>query len=301
MKPMLATNWDESKLKFPIGVQAKIDGVRALNLDGNLTGRSLKKFKNKFLTERFSKDIYLGFDGEMATGSETDPKLCRLTSSALSTITGEPYVLWHVFDFVRYDVVHLPYHERYDCLVQFQNHFKLPQIRVVPMKIAHDMQELLAYDASFLGLGYEGTILRDLNGMHKQGRSTVREQGLLRIKRFEQEEAIVLSINEGRTNNNETQTNELGRTYRTSHQDNQTPNGMVGSMECAILKDSELFKKGQIITVSKGEMTADESSYHFANPTTLIGKVISFKHFPKGVKDQPRFPTFSHIRSEEDQ
>ena len=177
----------------------------------------------------------------------------------------------------------------------------MPQVRVVPMRTVYNMEELLAADDDYLLNGYEGTILRDLNAQHKSGRSTVREGGLLRIKRFVQEETLVISINEGRTNNNDQQTNELGRSFRTSHQDNQTPNGMVGSLECMIIKDSELFKKGQLITVSKGEMTNDEAKFYFNNPHLIIGQIISFKHFPKGVKDQPRFPTFSHIRSPEDQ
>ena len=54
MKPLLAVNYDESKLVFPLGVQPKIDGVRGLTTEGHLTGRSLKKHKNKYTTAFYS-------------------------------------------------------------------------------------------------------------------------------------------------------------------------------------------------------------------------------------------------------
>ena len=41
MKPQLANDANLATLKYPLIVQPKIDGVRALNINGTLTGRSL--------------------------------------------------------------------------------------------------------------------------------------------------------------------------------------------------------------------------------------------------------------------
>ena len=65
MKPMLARDWIESKVKFPCIIQPKIDGVRALCIDGKLVGRSLKPFANKYVTQMLSRPEFNGFDGEM--------------------------------------------------------------------------------------------------------------------------------------------------------------------------------------------------------------------------------------------
>lgn len=294
MKPMLASNYDESKLVFPLGAQPKIDGVRGLNLCGQLTGRSLKTFKNKFNTEYFSNQIYMGLDGELAAERECHPDLCRLTTSAMNRIDGNPYVMWHIFDLLNGATIDLPYGERYSILKDRITNGFVTRVQVVPMHVCKTLDELLEWDNKWLAAGYEGTIIRDLNGMYKQGRSTVREGGLLRIKRFTEEEALVLEIIEGRENLNEERTNELGNTYRTSHQDNQVPNGLLGSMRCRDLKtDLEII-------VSAGSMPHDLRKYYFNNQSEVVGHVIKYKCFPKGVKDLPRFPTYQSHRAAED-
>ncbi len=300
MKSMLASNYDEKKLLFPLGAEAKIDGVRGLNMNGALTGRSLKKFGNKFTTAFFSKPEYLGFDGELAAEDECHPRLCNLTTSAVTTHEGEPWVMWHVFDLLTPQTVGMPYQARHHWLTVRVNELKaqglLKRVKVVPMQICNNLEELLYWDAVWLEMGYEGTIIRSLTAKHKEGRSTVREGGLLRIKRFVEEEAVVDEIVEGNRNDNEAQINELGKTFRTSHQENKVPNGQVGSMRCTILKDSDLFKAGDKITVSKGDMTEDQAIDYFLHPEKLLKHVITFKHFPKGVKNKPRFPTWKNTR-----
>jgi DNA ligase-1 len=301
---MLASNYKPEKLRFPLGAQPKIDGVRGLNMDGTLRGRSKKCHANIYTTAIFSKPEYVGLDGELAAQEETHPKLCRLTSSAMSRIDGVPFVLWHVFDLITAQTLTLPYEQRYAWLkgyVQLMNEAqKCGRLRVVPMQICNNLQELEHRHQVWLDMGYEGTIIRDLNGMHKQGRSTVREMGLLRIKDFIEEEFIITGITEGNRNDNVAQVNENGKTFRTSHQENKVPNGQVGSIQGTILKDSDLFKSGQPITVSTGTLTEAECIYYFQNPHLLINQIGKFRHFPKGVKDKPRFPQFQSIRSKED-
>ena len=55
MKPQLANDANLATLKYPLIVQPKIDGVRALNINGTLTGRSLDPFKGFGITEYWSK------------------------------------------------------------------------------------------------------------------------------------------------------------------------------------------------------------------------------------------------------
>ena len=92
-KPMLACDWHQQKVKFPLTAQPKVDGVRSLNQNGLLTGRSLKKHENIYITEKYSRKEFHGFDGEMAVGDDPGhPDLCRMTSKALRTREGEPVV-----------------------------------------------------------------------------------------------------------------------------------------------------------------------------------------------------------------
>lgn len=309
MKPLLAENYVESKLVFPLGAQPKIDGVRGLTTEGHLTGRSLKKHKNKYTTAFYSIPEYAHLDGELAANDERHPDLCRITSSALSTIKGEPFTLWHVFDCLRKEVLAAPYVERHKYLTQYvhyeQTQGRCMHAKVVPMVICEDLPQLLQLEDQWLEMGYEGLIIRGLNAAHKEGRSTVNQGQLLRIKRFIEAEAVVLAIEEGNVNENVAQTNELGRTFRTSHQENKVPNGMVGNLQCVVLADvmwdgEMVLLKGQIITVSPGNMDHKMRKHYFENPSEIVQHAITFKFFPKGIKEKPRFPTFKCLRSQED-
>lgn len=309
MKPLLAANYDESKLVFPLGAQPKIDGVRGLTTEGHLTGRSLKKHKNKYTTAFYSIPEYRDLDGELAANDERHPDLCRLTSSALSTIKGEPFTLWHVFDCLRKEVIAAPYVERHKYLTQLISYEhsmgRCRHAQVVPMTICPDLPSLLACDEQWLELGYEGTIIRGLDKPHKEGRSTVSKGELLRIKRFVESEALVLAIEEGDANENEPQTNELGRTFRTSHKENKVPNGLVGNLQCRLLSDVEwegkvILTADQLITVSPGNMDHKMRKHYFEHPEEIVNHVIKFKFFPKGIKTKPRFATYVCHRSAED-
>lgn len=314
MKPMLASDYDESKIRFPVIAQPKIDGVRALNMAGTLTGRSLKKHANRHVTGYFSHSSLAGFDGEMAAEHECHPDLCRLTTSALSTIEGAPWILWHVFDYVTPETASLPYSQRLVAMAARvaalradpHLHDLSHHLRCIPSVMCASLEQLLEVDSTWLDMGYEGTIIRDPQGMHKQGRSTVKEGGLLRIKRFIDFEVEVTEIIEGVTNTNEAQTNELGLQFRSTHQENMVPNGMVGAMMGRIIKDvvdakgAVLFAEGSIVKIGAGSMTHDDRVRYFKEPNLLIGQIAKSKMFPKGVKDKPRFPTFQSIRSKSD-
>ena len=306
MKPMLAETWDEGKQRFPVIAQPKIDGVRALNLTGTLTGRSLKKFKNKYVTSMFSHSILLGLDGEMAAEHECHPDLCRLTTSALGRIEGKPYVLWHLFDYVTHETRSMPYSKRLQALrdrVAYIGHLRpelAQHLRIVRSNECAHSSVLEHFDSKWSEEGYEGTILRDPYGAYKDGRSTVREGGLLRIKRFVDSEAVVLSVTEGETNLNEAKTNALGQTERSTHQANMVANGMVGTLTCRALANCGPIKAGDTITVAAGRMTHAERQHYMALPNAIIGKTIKYKTFEHGAKDKLRFPTFQSIRLPED-
>jgi hypothetical protein len=86
MKPLLATNYDESKLVFPLIAQPKIDGVRGLTIQERLVGRSLKTHANLFVTKLFSQPAYNWLDGELTTFDITSPACCRITTGDINRI-----------------------------------------------------------------------------------------------------------------------------------------------------------------------------------------------------------------------
>jgi DNA ligase-1 len=314
IRPQLACDFDQDKLRFPVIVSAKIDGVRGINLDGNLTGRSLKAFKNSFVTRRFSGPQFKGFDGELALGNWTSDTLCSDTTGFVNRKSPKPgkpteseQLVWYVFDYLADDVIDLPYAERIAAAeVKIGRMQEFPGlIATVPYKLVNSVEELLAFEQLCLDDGFEGVIIRDPNGMHKSGRATVKGGSYLRIKRFIDFEGIVVNITEAMENTNEAKTNELGRTERGTHQENMVPKGMVGMVQFKALQNVELdgkilIEKDQIVDVGPGSMLHEDRVEFFEQQDLLIGKIGKAKFFPKGIKDKPRFPTFLCIRAEED-
>lgn len=312
--PHLAEDAVLSKVRFPCAIEPKVDGVRGLHLAGNgMTGRSLKPHGNIHTRNFFSHPLFENFDGELAAEHECHPDLCRLTSSATSTHEGEPWLLWHVFDYLRQDLLSVGYMNRYDVLretvldVQRQDPILGSHLKLIPVVIVNNMEELLEWEEKWLLMGYEGIIIRAIDGPHKSGRSTVTQGYLLRIKRFIEEDILVTRIEEGEENLNEAQINELGKTFRSTHQENMVANGMLGRIFGTLLKDVKdpvtkkvLFQKGEEVKVGPGKMSHELRRYYLEHHEEIVNHVVKFKFFPKGVKDKPRFPQYVAHRANSD-
>jgi DNA ligase-1 len=308
MKPK---GWEPKKVRFPVWLFAKVDGVRMYNPEGIALARTQKKHRNAYVTNQFSNAMYIGFDGEVAAERDTHPDLCRITSSAMSRAEGEPYVLWHIFDFVTEDTHALPYHLRYDHanarIKQLQSHGQGMHLRLMPYVVCNNLEEVEAAHAANLKAGYEGSCLWDPSVVHKQGDSSPTHRGCVRIKDFIHGEARILEVIEGETNGNEAQENELGRTFRTTHQENMTPNGMLGAFKMQQLEDlfdentkKLLIAKDEIFMCSPGSLDHNGRRHALANPQLYLNQIGKYKFFPKGIKDKPRFPQFDSVRSAED-
>lgn len=309
MKPQLAEDAQLDKVQFPVVVQPKIDGVRALNLTGQLTGRSMDPFKGYGITDYFSQREFQWLDGEMILGCDPSSRerLCSATTGAMGRFNGVsemPDLHWWVFDYL--PDPSMPYTSRYNLLrvkVEELNH---PRIHIVPMYEVWGIDELKKHIGEFGEQGYEGTIIRNPRSKYKPGRST-KEGQLWRVKPWADFEILVTGITEGQANGNEAKKNTLGRTERSSAKAGMVPNGQVGSIQGTLLKDfvdpitgTTLFKKGLAITAGSGEMTVVEAEWYFKNPHLIVGHIAKIKHMTHGVKDLPRFPTFMSLRSPQD-
>ena len=302
MKPQLANDANLDTLRYGVGVMPKIDGVRALNLNGTLTGRSLKEFEGYGITNYFdginSKTSLVGLDGEMILGDNpaSSDRLCSLTTGAIGAfkdVTEMADVHWWIFDDCTFPGD--SYEMRYGRAKARVAELRHPRIHIVPLFIAHNREQLDAFIARFFEEGYEGAVIRNLNAPAKEGRPSKVTQQFVRVKAWGDAEMLVTGLTEGNENTNEAKTNLLGRTERSSAKDGMVPNGMVGSIQGTLLADyvspitgKVLFKKGLAITISTGCMTNAEAAYYWANPDKIVGHITKFKHMIHGSKDLPR-------------
>lgn len=310
MKPQLAEDALIELVEFPCWVQPKIDGVRALNLQGTLTGRSLDPFEGYGITEYFSYYGFKGLDGEMTLGDKPNctERLCSKTTGAMGRFKGVAEMAdlhWWVFDYLADPS--LPYQSRYTLLTMKVAELNHPRIHLVPYVVVNNTAELNNAIAAFASQGYEGTIVRNPRAPHKEGRATKKGQQLWRVKPWADAEILVTGITEGMSNQNAAEKSTLGRTKRSSAKAGMVPNGQVGSIQGTLLADFHdpltgtlLFAKGLEITVSPGEMTVAEAIDLFNHPEKIVGHIVKFQHMTHGVKDLPRFPGYKSHRLAQD-
>jgi len=285
MKPMLASPL-EGTPNFPVLASPKLDGIRALVLNGELVSRNLKPIRNKLLQAQLSKPEFEGLDGELILGPH-DGEVFRRTTSAVSSFDGASGVEFWVFD--RFTepggFVH-----RYESLLREWPHF----IKVVPHQWLNSMQALQEYEAKCLESGFEGVMLRDPTGHYKHGRSTAKEGLLLKVKQFEDAEAVVLGLEERMHNGNAAKVNALGHTERSSHQANMVGRGDLGALRVRGINGPYTDVE---FNIGSG---FDDAERHrlWQMGTSLCGAVVKYRYFPTGSKDAPRFPTFLGFRQD---
>lgn len=291
MKPMLACDYEPEKLIYPCIASPKLDGVRGLSDSGILLSRSLKRIPNLYVQSCLGLPEMSGFDGELIVGRPTD-KLCYTnTVSHVMAIekTGFEF-FYYVFDL--HDS-HEGYTMRSTELLRRVQDIASPHVVLLGRRLINNEEELLAYEQEKLAEGYEGLILRSMDGRYKFGRSTVREGLLLKVKRFADGEAHVIGFEEQQKNNNPKLTNELGRGKRSSHQENKTGKDTLGALHVRDINTGVEFHIG---TGMSDELRAEI----WAKTSSWTGKIVKYKHFTVGSVDKPRHPVYLGVRDPTD-
>lgn len=135
-------------------------------------------------------------------------------------------------------------------------------------------------------------MLRDPSGGHKHGRSTMKEQGLIAVKRFVDAEAIILESHEQMTNTNEATINELGRSKRSSAKAGKVGAGILGAWTVRITQCGDVPEFiGREFEVGTG-MSKDQRLVWWRQRAGMQGQHIKMKFQAHGSKDKPRIPVF---------
>jgi DNA ligase-1 len=281
-KPLLAAPVDWDKLTYDdLLLSAKLDGIRAIVINGVVLSRSLKPIPNKHVQTLFGHLEH--YDGELICGSPSAPDVYRKTNSAVMSIEGEPDVTFYAFDHIQ--DVDADYLTRYERLEESDNVVVLEQIGVSDLMTVKGLEEM------YINQGFEGVMLRKSRGpmsKYKYGRATAKSCTLLKVKRFQDSEARITGFEELHSNQNEATTDALGHTVRSNHQANMRPMGTLGALVCVTVEGVE-FKIGSGFDAATRQ-TLWNSRFD------LLDAWVKYKHFPVGVLDAPRFPIFLGIR-----
>jgi DNA ligase-1 len=284
-KPLLAaTLEDPTKLRYPLLASPKLDGIRAIVRGGILSSRTLKPIPNKYTRELFSRPEFEGLDGELIVGDPTHPEVFNRSTSGVMNQKFEPDVRFWVFDHVgdaafQHRLKIAKEKAAYGHMTQFVEHVELS-----------GPEQLIAYEAKAVELGFEGIMLRSPLGRYKFGRSTEKEQILLKVKRFEDDEAVILDVIEQMTNTNEAKKDALGHTDRSTAKAGLKPAGIMGALRVRNTTCQE-FEIGTGFTL-------EQRKWFWENRAQVIGRIIKYRYQKSGMKDLPRFPSYIGFRED---
>lgn len=305
MKPMLAKPFKASWVKFPVYLQPKLDGMRAIWTGEKLLSRTGKEIKGVPTLLEFLKANYADFplDGELYNHDKT---FQEMISSVRKTVNIEEdlSIEYHVYDIPVEDKT---FDERTRLLrervketdrIKLVQTFKLIKTKRLASRSSDESnpvyEELPLTEKDFNRFesqGYEGTMIRNADGLYQKGK---RSSDLLKVKTFQDAEFPVVGVYQL------TRKEKIVVPPHTpgaiEHSDGvwkkdgaETPVEMAGGLVLQ-LPDGRTFESGSGYD--------DETRTEFwKNPP--IGKLATIKYQELTDGGVPRFPIFKAIRDYE--
>jgi DNA ligase 1 len=284
-RPMLAKKVkDASLIRFPCFGTPKFDGIRCLKLRGEVLSRSFKLIPNEHVQELVSK-LPDGLDGELILPGADFSEV----QSAIMSRDGRPDFKYAVFDYANST---LGYNDRHRQLYSLE----LPDwVQIVQPSNLESVDAFLRYDEECIAAGYEGVITRSITGPYLCGRSTLRDQHMLKWKAYADSEAVVFGFVEARENTNPIVPNAFGFAKRPGGAVGKVPKGTLGAFRVRDIHSGIEFEIGTGIG-----LTANLRQRIWDDQPSYLGKIVHYRYQACGTKDRPRFPSFQGFRHEAD-
>lgn len=297
---------DLTKLSYPMLGSPKLDGIRCLMRGGKAMSRKLKLIPNRYVQECLN-GLPDGPDGELIVGRDTEARVWNDTQSGVMSRDGEPNFTYQIFDHAADPT--LGFAQRFAKASAFVEDYAeaYPWLRVVPHHMLNSAAEVEALEEQYVSLGYEGLILRSLDGGYKYGRATMREGTLLKVKRFTDHEFICVDYVERFHNSNEQERDERGYAKRSHAKAGKVGTDTLGALigRIGVRADGSLIPAGESISenefvdfeIGTGYTDTERASLWARRDTDLIGSVHTFK-FQGLTPDErkPRFPVWKGER-----
>lgn len=291
-KPFLLPNdeVDLNKLQYPLLASIKLDGIRAIFMNGELYSRSLKVLPNTNLHIKFahlkeySKRHNIILDGELYCKSVPFNDLSGIIRSDNQELPDD-LAFW-CFDLLT--------QENWSFEERVKQYNKLEGLAHLEKVVQHEVFNKADIDNLFeasLSAGFEGLVLRNPNSKYKFGRATIKENIAYKVKPFITLDAKIIDIKQATEakEGSEKTINELGYS-RTSQKKDDRVLINKASVFVVLYEGKELGVSIAATDIEKEEIWAHKEQY--------IGRWIEYKGLLVGSKDLPRHPVFIRYRDD---
>lgn len=267
--------WED--IKFPVIASFKLDGFRCVLGNGIPFTRNMKQLANKFVRRTLMRLKMHGLDGELMVDGGFEKVQSVFTSHYHAEQTK---FYFNVFDC--FNTGSFAFKHRTAEALAIVQRLRDPRIRFVEQQWIGNLQDLRnLYDTALLN-GYEGLIIRDPESPYKQGRSTLKQGWMLKLKPFIDDEAMIMGFTE--LEHNEDASN-------TTKQENMVLGGTLGAL--IVSWNAKQFKIGSGFSL-------DQRDEIWQNKEKYLSKKVTFKYQNLTKYGIPRFPIYKGMRPEND-
>lgn len=263
-------------INYPANIQPKLDGYRCIYDNGYMWSRTGRPFGNKNLASYFSKlfqvEDYV-LDGELYVEGENFNKLQTILNTYEAPLPeGLKFVVYDCMPKTEWDCKKgkKPYSERLKqirtVIQAIADHKKVIDI---PNDIVEEPREAVEIYKKYLKAGYEGAMIKSVDGLYKWKRTTVKSGEMLKVKPFETIDLVIKGYYAGE-----------GKFE-----------GMAGGVD--------VDYNGVTVSIGSGFDVPTRKAIA-ATPSNFIGKTIEIKYFEETEDGSLRFPTFVRFREEKD-
>lgn len=269
--PMLANDFEKrkGKIKYPVHVQPKLDGVRCLAMwHGDkvvLLSRKGKEYKVQHISDELEAILQpnMILDGEIYVHDATFQEVTRLVKKHRP---GESerlqYWIYDVFIIGEEATEWFDRHKTLTNVLLSENEI----VRTVKTLTAYNEKEIYKLQKLFVKRGYEGAIVRELNAPYEINK---RSNHLLKVKEFQDNEYKIIGYTEG---------------------EGKFAGCVIWKCITDEGKDFDVVPKG----------TLEQKKQWFADGDKYIGSWLKVKYFELSETNKPRFPVGLGIRMSED-
>lgn len=278
----------------------KIDGIRVFcHPTLGPVSRTLKPIPNDYIRTYLSHPYLKWLDGEIVLNWE-DPDAFNKTQSAVMSRDGQPTFEYRVFDHVEtgdHCAFGLRLGDAGQAVIR-ANDAGLTKVHFVNHFPILNYEQFDAQEKVYVERGFEGAMIRHKGGKYKMGRSTWKEQGLIKVKRFQDAEGEIIGWEPLERNENEATKDNLGHQVRSSHNAGMViDDSLLGRFLLHVVTGRFA---GVTVSCGSGLSVTQRHEYRLQIDSLIANhQLVTFKYQDHGSKDAPRMPIFKGFRAKE--
>lgn len=270
---MLGCKYDDCTLQEGVAYHCsyKVDGIRGRIENGLVMTRKDKPVPSLYIHELAAQlKIPEGFEFEMISGSPFNEPFKRTVSAVMTKGDDPRYISFYFFDRISEKTFGERIKEVTKWVEEKVDEDNMFILNLLPSKVCYTIKEIDDYYAQALEEGAEGIVIKRMDAHYKFGRSTPKQQEMIKRKGIEDATGIIRDI---------------------IPQQSDDPNRQDVAGSILVEGDCGLFNIGT-------GFTFEEGSFLLKNKDRIIGTKVDYSYMGYGTDQKPRHPRYRGLRGD---